>query len=78
MNNEKKNKRQCKICKAIKERKELIRLTRDYKDGEIKLNINNEYEGRSIYICKEKECLEKFIKNNKRKTTEISENINER
>ena len=75
---EKKFKRQCIICGEIKNRNELIRITQDYKTGEVKLNINNKLEGRSVYICKEGECAQKALKLNKKKAVKkvkIDENI---
>ncbi|MCD7879165.1 MAG: YlxR family protein, partial [Candidatus Gastranaerophilales bacterium] len=57
--------RQCVSCRAFKDKSDLIRITKDYKTQEIKLNYNSEIIGRSVYICKNKECLEKAIKKKK-------------
>ncbi len=76
----KKFKRQCINCKEIKNKEELIRITKDYKTGEIKINNKGEYKGRSVYICKTPECIEKSIKRKKINIflkTEITEIIKE-
>ena len=52
-------------CRTFKKKDDLIRLTKDYKTSVIKLNENNEVQGRSVYICKNKECIEKAFKKNK-------------
>ena len=58
--------RQCIICKEIKDKAELHRITCDYKTGNIMLNNKNEYQGRSVYICKNSSCcIEKALKGNK-------------
>ena len=62
---EKKFLRQCISCKAIKPKDELIRITKDYKTKEIKINNNQEFYGRSVYICKNIECLENTLKRRK-------------
>lgn len=70
--------RLCSVCRKYKTKNELIKITRDYKTGEIMLNTDNSIMGRSIYICQSKECIEKFIKNKKSLTTlkaKMTENI---
>lgn len=68
MTSDKKFKRQCTFCKAIKPKEELIRITKDSKTKEIKINQNKEYSGRSVYICKNIECLENALKKKKIET----------
>lgn len=65
MTDTKKFLRQCACCKQYKEKKDLIRLTKDYTTGLIKINNNNKIQGRSVYLCKNIECLEKAIKKKK-------------
>lgn len=62
MNQDKKFKRQCCYCRLIKSKDELIRITKDFKTKEVKVNINNNLQGRSVYICKNIECVEKAVK----------------
>lgn len=54
--------RQCASCRKYKDKSELIRITKDFKTGEIKINENNSFSGRSVYICKNLTCLENAIK----------------
>ena len=62
---EKKFLRQCMCCRTFKKKDDLIRLTKDFKTSEIKINTNNEIQGRSVYICKNKDCIEKAFKKNR-------------
>ena len=65
MTKEKKFKRQCCFCKEIKDKQDLIRITKDYLSGEIKINTENKIQGRSVYICKNLECIENALKKKK-------------
>ena len=58
-------KRMCSICREYKEKEDLIRITKDYKTGELKINTENIFHGRSVYVCKNQECIKKFTKNKK-------------
>lgn len=72
--------RQCSSCKSIKPKEELIRITRNCKTKEIVINNNNEYQGRSVYICKNTECLENALKRKKIENSlkdKLPENIKE-
>ena len=65
MRKNKKFMRQCADCKNLKRKEELIRITRDNKTKEIKINTNDKIYGRSVYICKKIECLENALKKKK-------------
>lgn len=65
MNNDKKFLRQCLSCRTIESKENLIRITKDSKTNEIKINYNNKINGRSAYICKNIECLESALKKKK-------------
>lgn len=54
--------RKCIGCGESKPKKELIRVVKD-KDGNIFLDKTGRQNGRGAYICFNKECLEKAIKN---------------
>ncbi len=72
--------RLCCICRQYKRKDELIKITRDYKTGEAVINTDNSVIGRSIYICRNYECIEKFLKNKKSirmLKAKTSENIND-
>ncbi|MBQ9245411.1 YlxR family protein [bacterium] len=57
--------RQCACCKQYKDKTELIRITKDYKTNEIKINTDNSVMGRSLYICKNEECITNLLKKKK-------------
>lgn len=59
---DKKFKRKCIICSEYKEKKYLVRFTKEQETSEYKSNKKNKLHGRSFYICKKKECLEKALK----------------
>ena len=49
----------------MKNKSDLIRLTKDYKSGKTEINQDSKFQGRSVYICKNSECLKKALKNKK-------------
>lgn len=63
--NDKKFKRQCASCREIKNKEDLIKITKDFKTNEIKVNQENDVQGRSVYLCKNLECVEKAFKKNR-------------
>ena len=65
MKEERKFLRLCMACRKYKTKDELIRITRDYKTGNIIINNEKTAQGRSLYVCKNEECISKFIKNKK-------------
>lgn len=58
-----KNIRTCVACrnKFDKEKTELIKITKN--NDELFINKDNRIFGRSVYICKNKDCINKVIKN---------------
>lgn len=54
-------KRLCAACRTTKDRCELIKITK-LSDGLLKINPNSKELGRSVYICKNPDCIKKFIK----------------
>ncbi len=63
--NDKKFKRQCASCREIKNKEDLIKITKNFETDEIQLNQQNEIQGRSVYLCKNEECIEKAFKKNR-------------
>lgn len=57
--------RQCCICRSYKKKEELIRITRNFKTNEAVINKDGSVFGRSMYLCKNEECIKKFLKNKK-------------
>ncbi len=55
-------KRRCLGCNEIKNREEMIKLTKDYKTGEILINSDKFHFGRSIYLCKCETCINTAFK----------------
>ena len=54
--------RTCIGCNTKKNKNELLRIVKN-KSGEISIDLTGKKDGRGTYICKNKECLEKAIKN---------------
>ncbi len=47
--------RMCTVCKAMKDKSELIRIAKN-SDG-IFVDADNKIQGRGAYICKAEECI---------------------
>ena len=62
MSRKDKFKRMCIICREYKDKNELLRYTRNYQTGEISENNNDLIQGRSVYICKDGDCLNIALK----------------
>lgn len=69
-------KRKCQGCLKLINRNELIKITK-LQDGALKLNPNTKELGRSVYVCKNSECIKTFIKKKKLKTALKATNIEE-
>lgn len=54
--------RKCIGCQERKVKKDLIRIVRS-PEGEFSLDTTGKKQGRGAYICPDKECLEKALKN---------------
>ena len=54
-------KRKCAACRTLKNREELIKITK-LQNGLLKINPTSKELGRSVYICKNPDCIKKFIK----------------
>ena len=62
MTNKKIPMRQCVGCREMKPKRELIRVIRTSED-EILIDATGKKNGRRAYICPNRECLEKAVKN---------------
>ncbi|MBQ8635085.1 YlxR family protein [bacterium] len=60
-------KRKCQGCQKLFDRNELIKITK-LPDGVLKINPSSKELGRSVYVCKNAECVQIFIKKKKLKT----------
>ena len=54
--------RRCVGCMESKPKKDLIRIA-SY-EGEIKLDPSSRAKGRGVYVCPDRECLDKAYSNN--------------
>lgn len=57
--------RKCIGCNSLKPRDELIKITRKADTSDIYVNPDSKIFGRSVYLCYNKSCKEKVLKNNK-------------
>ena len=57
--------RKCCGCGKIKDRGDLIKITRQKPHGDIVINHSNKIFGRSAYLCYNKSCVEAAFKKNK-------------
>ena len=57
--------RKCIGCGAIKDVKELIKITKDVVDGKVVVNPNSKIFGRSAYLCYNEKCKELAFKKNR-------------
>jgi len=69
-------KRKCQGCLTLINRDELIKITK-LPDGTLKINPNSKELGRSIYVCKNQECIKTLIKKKKLKTALKYSNMDE-
>lgn len=60
LNSEKKPMRRCIVCRTSKPSDELIRFT--LQDGIIVKDVDKAKDGRGMYLCNNKECIELAIK----------------
>ncbi len=57
--------RKCVGCGKIKNREELIKITKENTHGTIIINPSNKIFGRSVYLCYNNSCIEAAYKKNK-------------
>ena len=57
--------RKCAGCNEMKNREEMIKITKNYKDGSIVINPDSVTFGRSVYLCYNQSCINKALKKSK-------------
>ena len=57
--------RKCIGCGELKNREDMIRLTKEFKTGEVIVNQNPKIFGRSAYLCYNQSCIDKALKKNR-------------
>ncbi len=65
MKPERKFLRQCVSCKTYKKKEDLIKITKNKKNGDVQINNELLIQGRSVYICKNEKCIENALKKKK-------------
>ena len=68
--------RKCQGCLTVKNRDELIKITR-LSDGALKINPTSKELGRSLYVCLNLDCIKALIKKKKLKTALKCSNMSE-
>lgn len=72
--------RKCAGCSEQFKKDEMIKITQEFLSKKLVLNPDNKTFGRSVYICKKSECIEKAFKKNrvfKSLRTKPDENLKE-
>ena len=62
--------RRCAGCNEIKISGDMIKLTKNYKTGEVVVNPDRFVFGRSLYVCKNENCVNLLFKKDR-----ISKNL---
>ncbi len=57
--------RKCAGCGKLKNREQLIKITKQNPDGEVIINHSNKIFGRSVYLCYNNSCIEAVFKKNR-------------
>lgn len=57
--------RKCVGCGEIKNRDELIKITRENSTGDVVINHSDKIFGRSVYLCYNNACIEAAFKKNR-------------
>lgn len=57
--------RKCAGCGIIKNRDELIKITREHVHNNLVINGDSKIFGRSVYLCYNNSCIEAAFKKNK-------------
>lgn len=69
-------KRKCQGCLEIKDRTTLIKITK-LQNGLLKINPTPKELGRSLYVCKNENCIKNLIKKKKIKNILKYSNLDE-
>lgn len=68
--------RKCIGCGEIKNADDMIKITKNYINGEVIINPNSKIFGRSAYLCYNNQCIENALKKNKlNKALKTAENL---
>ena len=71
------HKRKCAACGEIKNREEMIKITKEHTSGNVLIQPDSKTFGRSVYLCYNRECINMaFKKNRLNKILKTGININ--
>ena len=54
--------RKCVACGKIRNRRDMIKITKEYKSGNVIVAPDSKIFGRSVYLCYNQECINTAIK----------------
>ena len=57
--------RKCVGCGELKPREDMIKIMKNYIDGNVVINPNSKTFGRSVYLCYNQNCIEQALKKRK-------------
>ena len=57
--------RKCVGCGELKQKEDLIKITKNYKDGSVVISPNSKIFGRSAYLCYNQSCIDAALKKSK-------------
>ncbi len=57
--------RKCVGCGELKQKEDLIKITKNYKDGSVVISPNSKIFGRSAYLCYNQSCIDSALKKSK-------------
>ena len=57
--------RKCVGCGELKQKEDLIKITKNYKDGSVVINPDSKTFGRSAYLCYNQKCIDAALKKSK-------------
>ena len=66
------HKRKCIACGELKDRSEMIKITKEHKSGELFVQPDTKTFGRSVYLCYNQECKNKILKKGINKTLKVN------
>ena len=57
--------RKCIVCRELKNREDMLKITKKYDTGELILKPDSKVFGRSVYLCYNETCIKEALKKNK-------------
>ena len=66
------HKRKCIGCGELKNRSQMIKITKEHSSGKLVVEPNSKIFGRSVYLCYNQECTNTVIKKGINKTLKVN------